>query len=306
MNKQIIKLQLELPDNYNRKDFLAFHNRDKQEIAEQRLPSGFRKGLIWEGFPACLEVKLGTKKAHLSLHVDGAESSPDKLKLEQVCRHLLGIDQPAIQFEQEYSAHPAIGHLVRENAGMRIPQCVFPYEAIIWAIIGQLISLEAAISIRRRFILATGRQHSSGIWCFPDAASVALASMDDLRAAGLSGTKAATLVALSKQVACAKCNLDAWMSKLAKNKIDVEKIRSKLLAIKGVGPWTVSYALLRGFAYLDGSLHGDIAVRRNLARLLKTEQRPSEKETEKWLEPFSPWRALVASHLWALEKESGY
>ena len=36
--------------------------------------------------------------------------------------------------------------------------------------------------------------------------------------------------------------------------------------LKGIGPWTVDYALLRGFARLDGSLHGDAAVRRQLQR----------------------------------------
>jgi DNA-3-methyladenine glycosylase II len=60
----------------------------------------------------------------------------------------------------------------------------------------------------------------------------------------------------------------------------------------------VNYALLRGFGWLDGSLHGDIAVRNQLQQLLITETRPDETVAKDWLSQFEPWRALVAAHLW--------
>ena len=62
----------------------------------------------------------------------------------------------------------------------------------------------------------------------------------------------------------------------------------------------MDYALLRGFARLDGSLHGDAAVRRQLQRLLGAEEKLTQPFVRDWLQPFAPWRALVAAHLWAL------
>jgi DNA-3-methyladenine glycosylase II len=56
--------------------------------------------------------------------------------------------------------------------------------------------------------------------------------------------------------------------------------------------------LLRGYGWLDGSLHGDAAVRRVIKTLMAVEQ-VSEKEAQQWLQAFSPWRALLAAHLWA-------
>ena len=55
----------------------------------------------------------------------------------------------------------------------------------------------------------------------------------------------------------------------------------KLNEIKGIGPWTISYSLLRGFNYLNGSLHGDVAVQRNLQYLLKCSEKITAQETEK-------------------------
>lgn len=61
---------------------------------------------------------------------------------------------------------------------------------------------------------------------------------------------------------------------------------------------------MRGFAWLDGSLHGDAAVRRYLQVLLQQEH-ISPKQTEQWLAQFAPWRALAAAHLWHSQGFSG-
>ena len=123
----------------------------------------------------------------------------------------------------------------------------------------------------------------------------------DLRQAGLSTTKAQTLIALSERIEKGLLPLDKWV-----DAPPVEEIRSELLAIRGIGPWTVSYVLMRGFGWLDGSLHGDVAVRRNLQVLLGREEKIREEEAKQWLAEFSPWRALVAAHLWAMQKVEGY
>ena len=75
--------------------------------------------------------------------------------------------------------------------------------------------------------------------------------------------------------------------------------REMLVGIRGIGPWTINYTLLRGFASVDGSLHGDVAVRRGLQKLLGRSEKIDADEAEAWLARFTPWRALVAAHLWA-------
>jgi DNA-3-methyladenine glycosylase II len=88
--------------------------------------------------------------------------------------------------------------------------------------------------------------------------------------------------------------LDNWQANLS-----VNDIHERLLAIRGIGPWTVNYTLLRGFGWLDGSLHGDVAVRRGMQILLNHPDKISEAAARQWLADFSPWRALLAAHLWA-------
>lgn len=316
-----LSVHLPLPAGFRTVDVLAFHRRDPQQIAERILGEGpelrLDKAFVWAGRPACMAFRfegdateggvLQSGHVRVECVIDGASGTtgaaageghgePDQAAFEGLVRRMLGLDQPIEAFEHAHASHPELGPLIRRNAGLRIPQVATPFEAISWAILGQQISLVAAVALRRRLIQAADRRHSSGLICYPDAASLLRVNAAALRAAGCSQTKAAALLGLARAVAEEGLALDDWLRTLP-----VEDIRSGLLAIRGIGPWTINYALLRGFGWLDASLHGDVAVRRGLRLLLGRAEPAGEAETRQWLEAFAPWRALVAAHLWTVK-----
>ncbi|MGF1766255.1 3-methyladenine DNA glycosylase 2 [Enterovibrio makurazakiensis] len=287
-----------LPSTFRHRDFLAFHQRDKTELAEKVDGNLLRKGMLINGVTCCLSLELNDNCARLELDADAETPPLDNASLMPLLIHMLGLNQDIETFESQYHSHPEISRLLAHHSGLRIPQTVTPFEAITWAITGQLISVEAAVSIRRRLIETTGKPHSSGIWCSPDPNTLAATDIDTYRSCGYSNSKATTIQRVAQMLVENELDLSPSANPLA--------VSRDLLSIKGVGPWTVSYTLLRGFGYLDGSLHGDVAVRRNLQQLLGCDEKPSEKETQAWLNDFSPWRALVAAHLWAMQSEQGY
>lgn len=282
-----------LPPDFHADDILDFHRRDELMLAERVEAATLRKGLAWQGRPACLTIRLAAGRAEAELALDGAAAADAAGALRRLVAHMLGLTQPVADFEQAYCDHPQLGPLIARHPGLRVPQSATPFEALSWAITGQQISVRAALSLRRKFIQAAGLRHSGGLWCYPDAGRVAGLGEAALRAAGFSQGKAQTLIALAGRVAQGELPLEDWLATLP-----VDDMRAQLLAIRGIGPWTVSYALLRGFGWLDGSLHGDVAVRRNLQALLGADEKLGEDATRQWLAPFSPWRALVAAHLW--------
>ena len=294
------RYSLDLPTNFRAHDFRAFHARDGAALAERLQESALHKGVLWQGLPGALCIRFEGQRAHASLSVDG-EAPHASVYLRGLARRMLGLTQNIEEFEERHAAHPLLGALITRNRGLRIPLSASPFEALVWAITGQQISVSAAIAIRRRLIEAAGPPHSSGLLCHPDAARILMLGEDGLRLAGFSGGKTRTLLALCEQVQAGTLPLDHWL-----DAPPVEEIRERLLRLRGIGPWTVSYALLRGFGWLDGSLHGDVAVRRNLQALLGRQERLSEEEARQWLAPFSPWRALLAAHLWAMQSAQGY
>lgn len=285
---------LRLPAGFRARDMLAFHARDPLGLAERVDGELLHKGLVWAGSPACLTIRFHARRAEVQLAVDGTPDPGVVDGLERMARRMLGLTQRIEAFERAHASHAQIGPLIARQRGLRVPVAATPFEALSWAITGQQISVAAAVSLRRRLIVATGMRHSSGLACHPDAFVIARLDEAALRAAGLSEAKARALLALSRGVADGALPLDAWSETLP-----VDDIRARLLGIRGIGAWTVEYALLRGYGWLDGSLHGDVAVRHGLRMLLGDEQDIPARQAERWLAEFSPWRALVAAHLWA-------
>lgn len=284
-----------LPTNYRHADVLAFHGRDAQSTAEAVQGEHIRKGIVLQGCPAMVEVKLAQAEARCSLAVDGPAGSSSVLELEGLARRLLGLHMDVDAFESLHGEHAELGALILAQSGLRVPMAATPFEALTWAVTGQQINVGVASQLRRRLILLGGRQHSSGLWCHPDAQGVANLNEAQLREAKFSVAKTQTILAISRLVSEGQLPLDDWMAM----PLAMPAMEAALLAIKGVGPWTVNYTLLRGFGHADGSLHGDVAVRNALQRVLGQADKVSASQTETWLRQFAPWRSLVAAHLWA-------
>jgi len=288
------RFRLTLPADYRSDDFLRFHRRDTQAVAERVGERRLEKALRWRGTPLCICLEMAEGWAEATVVAEEALGADILATIESRAAAMLGLTQPVDEFARRFASHPELGRLIASLPGLRVPLTATPFEALSWAVTGQQISVAAAVSVRRRLIQAAGVQVPGGLRCPPEAAELLALGEAGLRAAGLSQGKAACLLRLSESVLDGALPLDDWLVEPP-----ADLIRERLLSIRGIGPWTVNYALLRGFGWLDGSLHGDVAVRRALQRLLGRSERISAAEAEAWLAEFSPWRALVAAHLWA-------
>jgi DNA-3-methyladenine glycosylase II len=176
---------------------------------------------------------------------------------------------------------------------LRIVQSATVFEALTWAIIGQQINLAFAIALRRTFIQLADVRHSSGLWCYPDAAAAARLDVEALLARKFSRAKAETLLRFARMADSGELDL------VVSERNPIGAISEALLAVKGIGPWTVNYGLLRGYGYADCSLHGDVAIRAALQALLGEDSKPDMRRTEQFLQRYAPHRTMAAAHLWA-------
>ena len=284
---------LPLPAGYRRDDVIAFHSRDGEAVAEQVTPTGLRKGILLRGSAVVLDVAFTDDAAVCRAEIDGSANGDLQTPLHGALLNILGLRIDPKPFAQLAAGDPLLAPLIRLNPGLRIVQSASPFEALTWAIIGQQINLSFAISLRRTFILQAGRRHGSGLWCYPEARDVARLSVEDLTSRKFSRAKADTVLRLASLVDAGALSLELPPSG------DVAAISQALLAVKGIGPWTVNYALLRGYGYADCSLHGDVAIRAALQKLLGEESKPDMARTEQWLRQYAPHRTMAAAHLWA-------
>ncbi|MGC4062430.1 MAG: DNA-3-methyladenine glycosylase 2 [Aquabacterium sp.] len=290
-----IKLAMDLPEGYDTQAVLVFHGRDKEDIAETVTETSLTKGIVLGGAPAAFHVKFSAEKrrANCTVDVDGAVTDAMRAKAREVAKSLLGLRIDPMAFAMAVAKDPVFGPLTARQAGLRIVQVASIYEALTWAILGQQINVSFAVALRRTFIQLAGRRHSSGLWCYPTPDDAARVPLDELTSRKFSRAKAETVLRLSTLLANGELDL------LESQGNPIEAITQALLGVKGIGPWTVNYALLRGYGHTDSSLHGDVAVRSAIARLWGHAQRPAVGETEAFLEQYAPHRTMAAAHLWA-------
>jgi len=278
-----------LPAGYRHADAYAFHGRDADALAERVDPAAgrIRKGVLLDGVATLLDIALHADRAECIVDADGPVSDD---AVRDVVHNMLGLRIDPAPFERMVARDPLFGPVVARLPGLRVIQSATVFEALTWAVIGQQINLPFAIALRRTFIAQAGRAHPGGLWCYPEAADVARLDVDQLTSRKFSGAKAETLLRLARLVA------DGTLSLV--RTADPAEVGARLLAVKGIGPWTVNYALLRGWGDADCSLEGDVAVRNAIGRLRGTE-RPDLREAQAFLAAYRPHRTMAAAYLWA-------
>ena len=291
------QFSIALPDGYRSADVLTFHGRDAEGVAEQVTPGRIRKGVLLDGVPIVLDVALAAGEAHCSIDAEGALTPRAAEQVHEALLNILGLRIDPAPFLAFAKKDALLGALARKQPGLRIVQSATIFEALTWAIIGQQINLNFAIALRRTFIQQAGRQHRSGLWCYPEARDVARLDALELTGRKFSQSKADTLLRLARLVDSGQLTLD--------RKDDAAAVSAALLAVKGIGPWTVNYALLRGYGYPDCSLHGDVAIRAAFQLLLGEDAKPDMARTEALLARYKPHRTMAAAYLWnSLAKKS--
>jgi len=295
--------EIPLPEGYDITDILNFHGRDTLNVAEQVSRSRIRKGIFLADVPTVIDIEFDEKLtcAYGSIHADGELNTELHDRAHEVCLSILGLRLAPEDFLAFAAKDPVFGPLIKRQHGLRVVQSASIFEALTWAVIGQQINVAFAITLRRTFIQQAGRQHSSGLWCYPAAADAAKISVEQLTSRQFSKSKAETLLRLANLVATSELNL------VVSNSNTLAKITEALLSVKGIGPWTVNYALLRGYAHADCSLHGDVAVRTAIHKLIGGDVRPDIAAAEQFLKRYSPHRTMAAAHLWAsLNKQKSF
>lgn len=124
-----------------------------------------------------------------------------------------------------------------------------------------------------------------------DAPTLLAQEIDALRAAGLSHGKVRTLRAAADAIVAGGLDLD--------RSVPDEDLRAALLAITGIGPWTVDIYTMFCLGHADGFASGDLALQVAAQRAFGLEERPDARTLAEMAERWRPWRGIAARLLWA-------
>ena len=160
-----------------------------------------------------------------------------------------------------------------------------PFAALVRAIVFQQLAGAAAQAIYGRVRTAVGETLA------PEALSAV--SDAELRAAGLSGNKLASLRDLSAKV------LDGTVVLSRTSRRSDEELVERLTAVRGIGRWTAEMYLMFQLRRLDVWPVDDLGVRQGYGLAWKLDPPPAAKQLEPLGARFRPYRSIVARYCWA-------
>ncbi|GAB6387299.1 DNA-3-methyladenine glycosylase family protein [Stutzerimonas marianensis] len=234
---------------------------------------------------------LSVRPARTYLELSVSESLCDQMtSLTALVRRVFDLDTDPATLARHFANDPQLGPLVVATPGLRLPSAFDPFEVAVRAIVGQQVSVKAAVTITRRLIERLGQpitplpEAPELRWLFPTAQAISNASLE---AIGMPGKRVAALQHLAGAVSDGSLILTLNQS--------VEDLVERLCQLPGVGPWTAEYIALRGFAAPDAFPAGDLGL---LRAPVWGDAGISAKALTARAEAWRPWRAYAAMHLW--------
>lgn len=205
------------------------------------------------------------------------------------CRRLLDLDTEPGPIAAALAGDSVIGSIVQATPGRRVPGHFDPSELAIRAVLGQQVSLAGAATLAARLVVAYGeplaKPSGSVTHLFPTAIALAQADPQEL---AMPGSRRRALIGLAAALAGGDLVLEHGVSG--------EEIERRLLALPGIGPWTVAYIAMRALGDPDAFMPTDLGVRHALERLGYDGRPPGAiRLAERW----RPYRAYATQHLWA-------
>jgi DNA-3-methyladenine glycosylase II len=215
---------------------------------------------------------------------------PDPLMVPEIVirlRRMFDLDAQLALMQGHLANDPLLARLIAELPGLRIPGAWDGLELAFRAVLGQQITVVAAIRLAGKLVAQYGATLESTVpgltHVFPEAHVLAAA---DLAALGMPKSRGRTLSGVAQALLD-----DPWLFEPNR-----EGGVARLLALHGIGEWTAQYIALRQLRDLDGFPHGDVGLLKALEVL--EGKRPTARELSLRAEAWRPYRGYAAQLLW--------
>ena len=210
-------------------------------------------------------------------------------EIERRLRRMFDLDAVPEVINAQLSQDPLMAQLVAARPGLRLPGTWDGLELAIRAVLGQQITVVAAIRLAGKLVAQYGQAvqtpHAGITHLFPTPEVLAAA---DLATLGMPKARGRTLSGVAQAL------LDD--PQLFEPKASLKEGVARLVALQGIGEWTAQYIAMRQLREADAFASGDIGLINALAAL---EGGPvSARQLLARAEAWRPLRAYAAQHLW--------
>jgi DNA-3-methyladenine glycosylase II len=278
--------------------FLRF---TEQEAVDTFAGGIYRRAIHFENQLHLLKVQSRGTLARplLTVTLDGKSGSTSAgMKMASaIVRRIFSTDHDLKKFRAQVAGDALMSKLEAVHRGLHMACWPDLFEALVISIFLQQISTAVAMTLKRRFVEKFGETLMTAgeiFYAFPRAVALATTNIEDLRALGLSGSKAISIIELARRIHEGQLNEDEL------ERLDNESLIARLTQLRGIGRWTAEWALMLHFGRTDIFPAGDLALRGFVIKYYNDGRLMTEREIRALAQMrWGKWASLTAVYFLA-------
>ena len=294
------KLEIKVPNIFSWDEILVYLNREPNEVMYKINDKTLRRAFKLEEKIYLCDISFNERKnvIEVTLLNDVHWSQIEQTMVINFIVEWFDLQTDINSFYELAKEDLILNPLMNKFYGLRLVGMPDFYEAITWGILGQQINLQFAYTLKRRFTEKFGEKityEEVDYWIYPEAKRIAETTIEDLLELKLTLRKAEYLLDISKQIANDDISKSYFLSFE-----DAKIIEKEMIKIRGIGPWTANYVLMRCFRKNEAFPMADIGLLNGIKVIENLSEKPDTTKMLALKEDWGEWASYAIFYIWRL------
>jgi DNA-3-methyladenine glycosylase II len=294
------KIFIDAPKEFSFSQNLSYLSRSSNECLFKIVDQKVIRALSVENVALLVEVSA-VHETKLAIQLLG-DSFPKEYQIkESIAQYIyqwFDLGTELSPFYELAKKDPLLHNLETKFYGLRMMGIPDLFEALTWGILGQQINMTYAYTLKRRLVERFGtciEYEDEKYWMFPTPEVIADLTVEDLADMKMTVKKSEYLIGVAGLMA---------EGELAKEKLlkckDVKEAEKLLTKIRGIGPWTANYVLMRCLHFPNAFPIDDVGLHNALKLVMEKDEKPTKKEIRTAASSWANWESYATFYLWRL------
>ena len=286
-----------LPEHFDLNTNLGYLTREKNECMYEIENDIITKVIAIRDIRSLIQVSVRDNKQMVVQFLN--DSRPiEKCKREEIVKYIhewFDLDNDLTPFYEMAKADPLLKMPARKFYGLRVVGIPNLFEALCWGVLGQQINLAFAYSLKKQFVEEFGdaiEWNGKKYWVFPSYDRIAQLTPTDLANIKMTVKKSEYIIGISRLMASGELSKEKLM------KLNFKDAEKNLIKIRGIGPWTANYVLMRCLRFQTAFPIDDVGLINSIKILHSMNRKPTKDEILEISLPWKNWESYATFYLW--------
>ena len=286
-----------LPEHFDLNTNLGYLTREKNECMYEIENDIITKVIAIRDIRSLIQVSVRDNKQMVVQFLN--DSRPiEKCKREEIVKYIhewFDLDNDLTPFYEMAKADPLLKMPARKFYGLRVVGIPDLFEALCWGVLGQQINLAFAYALKKQFVEEFGdaiEWNGKKYWVFPSYDRIAQLTPTDLANIKMTVKKSEYIIGISRLMASGELSKEKLM------KLNFKDAEKNLIKIRGIGPWTANYVLMRCLRFQTAFPIDDVGLINSIKILHSMNRKPTKDEILEISLPWKNWESYATFYLW--------